>query len=564
MIRLAPAARTVGPEPYSDIVNSAVLLDGAVVTRCRRRVHLEHDPAVHGESRAGLDVAVQRRIADARAHRRAVADRLAEYHLADWAEVPAELDIEQRGSLTLELLRQGTPLVWGGVLPADTPAGRRGGVELLVRHRGGYLPVLVVRHKVTDPGCGARTSPLAQPRLARAHTDPDRKVRPQSRDQLRLAHAVRLLQAAGLAARGRATGGVIGLDADVVVWHNLEAPNWPGGHTAMSEYDTRFADRLAIAQAAATEAQPLAQPSRVTECRSCPWWLTCGPALRASRDVSMVLRGEDAVALRAVGVSTVDALAALDPAGEPPAPMAGTSVRDAVWLARAWQRDLTLVRRNQRIVMPRADVEVDVDMESFDEAGAYLWGCLLSGAEVGLPHGYQAFATWEPVPTPDEARSFAEFWRWLSDVRCRAAERGHNFAAYCYNEQAENRWMLSSAARFAGAPGIPATVEVQEFIASDQWVDLYQVVGAEFLCPLGKGLKTIAPAAGFAWHDPEASGENSMRWYSDAVGLNGGEPDLTQRARLLTYNADDVRATRALREWMSSEQVNDVPYAGDL
>jgi len=222
------------------------------------------------------------------------------------------------------------------------------------------------------------------------------------------------------------------------------------------------------------------------------------------------------------------------------------------------------VRRNRQIVVPRADVEVDVDMESFDEAGAYLWGCLLSGSDIGLPRDYYAFATWEPVPTPDEARSFAAFWQWLTDVRRRAAARGLSFSAYCYNEQAENRWMLSSAGRFAGVPGIPSVAEVQKFIADEQWVDLYAVVGAEFLCAHGKGLKTIAPAAGFSWHDPEASGENSMRWYSDAVGLGGGEPDLAQRGRLLTYNADDVRATHALRLWMSSEQVNDVPYAGDL
>ena len=55
-----------------------------------------------------------------------------------------------------------------------------------------------------------------------------------------------------------------------------------------------------------------------------------------------------------------------------------------------------------------------------------------------------------------------------------------------------------------------------------------------------------------------------MRWYADAVGLGGGEPDPAQRERLLTYNADDVRATHALRLWMSSEQVYEVPYAGDL
>jgi predicted RecB family nuclease len=539
-----------------------VLLDAAVVTRCRRRVHLEHDPAAAAVPRAALDATAARRIADAAAHRRSVADRLAGYHTADWAEVSPGLPTEQRCAATLALLIGGAPFVWGGLLLADPENGRRGGVELLVRHRGGYLPVIVVRHKVTDPGAGARTSSLAQPTLA--SMDPTRKVRPQSRDQLRLAHAVRLLQAAGLTASGRPTGGVIGLEADVVVWHDLDTPTWPGGRTAMAEYDARFTDRLAVARAAVTEAEPLAQPSRITECRSCPWWPLCGPALRESRDVSMVLRGEDAVALRAAGLSTVDELAALNPADDPPVPMAGMPFRDAVLLARAWQRDLTLVRRNRRIAVPRADVEVDVDMESFDESGAYLWGCLLSGSDIGMPGGYRAFATWEPVPTLDEARSFAEFWIWLTDVRCRAAARGLSFSAYCYNEQAENRWMLRSAQRFAGAPGIPTVAEVQEFITCGHWVDLYGVVSAEFLCAHGKGLKTIAPAAGFSWHDPEASGENSMRWYSDAVGLDGAPPDLTQRARLLTYNADDVHATRALRLWMSSEQINDVPYAADL
>ncbi|MGB6165517.1 MAG: TM0106 family RecB-like putative nuclease [Pseudonocardiaceae bacterium] len=545
-------------------MNSAVLLDATVVTRCRRRVHLEHDLAAADAPRAALDASTQRRIADAAAHRRLVADRLADLHRADWAEVSPDLPAEQRRSATLALLSKGTPFVWGGLLPTDPSGGRRGGTELLVRHRGGYLPVIVVRHKVTDPGSGARTSPLTSPLLAAARTDPKRKVRPQARDQMRLAHAVRLLQTAGLAARGRATGGVIGLEADVVLWYDLDAPTWSGGHTAMVEYDTRFADRLAVARAAAAGAQPLAQPSRVTECRSCPWWPICGPALRAARDVSMVLRGEDTVALRAAGVATVDALAALDPVGYPPTPMAGMSFRDAVWLARAWQRDLTLVRRHRRVTVPRADVEVDVDMESFDEAGAYLWGCLLSGIDIGMPRGYHAFATWEPVPTPDEARSFAAFWSWLTEVRARAAERGLSVSAYCYNEQAENRWMFSSAERFAGAPGIPTSAAVQEFITCGQWVDMYAVVSAEFLCARGKGLKTIAPAAGFSWHDPEASGENSMRWYADAVGRSGAEPDLAQRARLLTYNADDVRATHALRLWMSSDRVNEVPYAGDL
>nr|MDQ2708933.1 TM0106 family RecB-like putative nuclease [Actinomycetota bacterium] len=233
-------------------------------------------------------------------------------------------------------------------------------------------------------------------------------------------------------------------------------------------------------------------------------------------------------------------------------------------LARAWLRGLALARRVERVEVPRADVELDVDMESFGESGAYLWGALLSGVDVGYPPGYHAFATWEPLPTDDEARSFAEFWGWLAELRRRCARRGHSFAAYCYNEQAENRWLLASADRFVGRPGVPARAEVLEFIGSAQWVDMFAVVSRSFLCAQGKGLKRIAPVAGFAWADPQASGENSMRWYRDAVGLDGAPPDAAQRERLLRYNADDVHATQALRKWMCSPALAEIPLATDL
>jgi hypothetical protein len=440
--------------------------------------------------------------------------------------------------------------------PGVPRGARRGGAELLVRlPGGGYVPVIVVRHRVTDPGGGALTAPLPETDPAQAAPDPARKPRTQARDLLRLAHLHRMLEAAGWAPPpgepfGR-YGGVIGLDADVVVWHDLAAEHWPGDRSTLEEYDARFADRIAVATAAATGRPALARPSRIMECRRCPWWPTCEVELE-----------------RAAGITSVARLAVLDPAAEPPAPLAGAPFPDLVALARAWQRGLAVVRRVPEVPVLRADVEVDVDMESFGESGAYLWGALLTRPGATMPgdepEGYRAFATWEPVPTVDEARSFAAFWTWLTGVRDHAAATGRTFAAYCYNEQAENRWLLASARRFAGRPGIPELADVEAFIADDRWVDLFAVVGEWFLCAQGKGLKRIAPAAGFAWRDPEASGENSMRWYRDAVGMDGVEPDHLQRRRLLEYNADDVAATHALREWMTLRVVKEVPLAGDL
>lgn len=559
-----------GSRTYPASVDSEVLLDGGVVTRCRRRVHLENDPAMRDAPTAPPDPGVEQRIADATEYRRYLADRLGRVFGSDWTEIPRDATASSRERATLAAMRAGAPYVSGAQLPCDTVGGRRGAVDLLVRSGGGYVPILVVRHKITDPGHGARTSPLTDLLPESARADPLRKVRAQSRDQLRLAHYVRLLQACGMNASGRVVAGVIGADADVVLWHDLEAPSWSGGRSVLGEYDDRFADRLAVAGAAVSGAEPLARASRISDCKGCPWWPVCERDLHESRDVSLVVRGEDAVLLRRAGISTVDALAELGPDAAEALPLAATRTADAVLLAKAWLRELPLVRRVAHLDVPRGDVEVDVDMESYADSGAYLWGSWLSqtttGADTGIdePEGYRAFASWDPLPSDDEARSFAEFWSWFTSVRHRAHERGLTFRAYCYNELAENRWMLASAERFAGKPGIPTVEQVREFIDSDEWVDLFAVVRDQFLCPKGKGLKVIAPNAGFAWRDAEAGGENSMRWYRDAVGLDGAAPDELQRRRLLQYNEDDVRATLAIRRWMTADAGSQVPYAEDL
>jgi predicted RecB family nuclease len=542
---------------------TSVLLDSGVVNRCRRRVHLEHDPAMVDAPKAPPDPTGEQRKADAAAHRRSIADEIAGLVGPGWTEISRDARSGDREQLTRDAMAESARFIWAPQLPRDEAGGRRGHIDLLVLTETGYVPVLVVRHKVSDPGQGAQTTPLSTPWPSARQTDERRRVRPQPRDVLRLAHAYRLLQACGRAAEGPATAGVIGLDGDAVIWHDLEAPTWPGGRTALEEYDARFADRVAIAMAAATGGEPLAQPSRIVECRTCPWWPVCGVELERTRDVSLVVRGEEAATLRAAGVRTVDDLAVADPDDES-LPQTGMPMADAVGLAKAWLANLTVVRRVPTLDVPRAEVEVDVDMESFGDSGAYLWGALLTGVDIGERQGYHAFATWEPLPTDDEARSFATFWEWLMVVRLRARARGLSFRAYCYNELAENRWLLSSAKRFAGKPGIPTTEQVQAFITSDAWFDLFGSVRDNFLCSRGKGLKTIAPVAGFHWRDPDASGENSMRWYRDAVGMDNGARNEAQRIRLLEYNEDDVRATHALRGWMSSPSVYEVPYVGDL
>ncbi len=202
-----------------------------------------------------------------------------------------------------------------------------------------------------------------------------------------------------------------------------------------------------------------------------------------------------------------------------------------------------------QVVVPRADIEVDVDMESVNE-GCYLWGTLLNIRCAAGPESttFAPFASWEPDIGVGELEAFLGFWEWFSDLRREAVRRGVSFRAYCYSQGAENGQLRRLAAR-CGVARIEK--EVEDFIKSDQWVDLLPIVKDQLITGFASmGLKTVAPLAGFSWRDVDVGGDLAMVRYVEAT--SGSDPSLRGAARqwILDYNEDDVRATAALREWL--------------
>jgi predicted RecB family nuclease len=196
----------------------------------------------------------------------------------------------------------------------------------------------------------------------------------------------------------------------------------------------------------------------------------------------------------------------------------------------------------------RADVEIDIDMESYDHA-TYLWGAYvtLNTPVDDVAEGYQTFVTFSGLDDAAEAEIFSELWTWLSELRTRVRARGRSFRAYCFWRTAEESQMRRAIA--IGGHAMPTGRELDRFFSSDEWVDLHELVKEQLLTDGRLGLKVLATRAGFRWRDEDPSGEASIGWYEEAVG---GDPVLAQRARtrLLAYNEDDVLATRALRRWL--------------
>jgi predicted RecB family nuclease len=501
------------------------------LTGCRHRLTLETRAATVPDASAAL------RVEAAQTFRDSVRDRLVGSD--GFVVIEQGTDALAR---TAAAVAARAPRIWGAVLP--TAEGRRGHAELLVRVGAGYVPVIVVNHKVADSGRGAVLTAADRWDPGPAETV---KPRVHRADQMRLAHLTRMLQAAGWSATpgdAGAVGGSLGVDdPDRIVVHDVES--------LLPGYDERLADRLAVVRG-----EVVTEPNRVAECRRCPWWSGCEPQLAARRDLSLVTDPGTVAVLRAAGIGTVDELA--DYRGPAPAELT-VPLRELRAVAAAWRQGSRLVRRRKEVRVRRADIEVDVDMESYQELGAYLWGTWtrVDGEQLG----YRPFVTWDPLPTTDESRSFAGFWAYLMDHRAQAHAAGATFAAYCYSQQAENKWLLASADRFAGRPGIPTRAAVTEFITSPEWVDMFVEVGRAFITLDGRSLKKVAPQAGFGWRDPEAGGEASMLWYRVAVGMDPGSAAdrVGQRNRLLEYNEDDVRATAALRDWMSGPEMDLLP-----
>jgi predicted RecB family nuclease len=209
------------------------------------------------------------------------------------------------------------------------------------------------------------------------------------------------------------------------------------------------------------------------------------------------------------------------------------------------------------IVVPRADVEVDIDMENIED-GVYLWGNLVTDRanEVETPK-YVPFVTWEPMTTEVEAENSLAFWRWLMDLRSATHANGLTFAAYCYNAPAENTYLRRL--------GLSAELEeeIEAFIASDEWVDILRVFDSQLITGGSSGLKVTAPLAGFSWPVDDPGGGESMVMHDVAVAGATESERGAARTWLLSYNEADVSATLALREWMTRESAT-IPAIADF
>lgn len=290
------------------------------------------------------------------------------------------------------------------------------------------------------------------------------------------------------------------------------------------------------------------------ECTRCEWWETCRPQLH-DHDLSLridksPLDIREITVLRRLGINTIDDLAAVDLDELMPRYLPQVQHRPGadrrLELAARRSRLLASGRVLERItagpiLVPRADLEVDFDIENSSDDRVYLWGFLVTDTATGHRR-YHQFSSFTDLDDASEVALAVEAMSWLAGL---AADH-RSVRVYHYSS-----YEVIRLARLAEATGDPVLVRARDW-ARTHFVDLFSVVREHWFGAHGLGLKVVAhDGAGFSWRDDDPGGLNSQAWFDEAVHGEDRADREASRTRVLEYNEDDVRATAALREWLA-------------
>lgn len=437
---------------------------------------------------------------------------------------------------------------------------------------------------------------------------------PQKSDALQLAHYHRMLEALGYAGEplggiiGR-EGIIVWHHLDAKLYRHPEL----GKISALDWYDHEFAQRVAIAEAA-LRGEALVGPEWKSECASCIHRTTCHDELKIDLDHITLLPGvtpDRAKVHYKRGVTTVGALARLDYRTavlvdqgidvaaayqaatdvDPTTPVAAlTNESDALVLAssgvvtaadalsldprtaaysgqKPWHLaesidqarvakigKVHLARGVDFVKLERTAIEEDVDIE---DAGGYVYligvktsGRKRVGEDTKARAEYHAFVNWDQTPE-GEARVFSEFWAHVQGMSMYAKANKYGYRLYHYSKHEPSTFRTLSV-RHAGRPGVPTLEQVDAFFAKKDVIDLYPVMSTQLIWPTeSSSLKELAKWVRFSWRDSDPGGGNSLAWYAEAVSNPDEKVREEHRNRILDYNADDVSAQVALRDWLS-------------
>lgn len=560
-----------GVESIVTDASAPVVLDGYAAKQCPVRIHNNFSPLVLTLKEVRSEE--QQAVIDAgNAFEAEIFAGLLKIHPTA-VLVDGELRREEAIATTIAAAASGAPLVLGGWLPDDSAGGRSGKPDILIKVDGGYLPADVKHHKTLEAAKrkAIPVSSLANPGIlieAARSTTSDYYYN----DCLQLAHYTRMLQACGLHPGDESLiGAILGkslvslADGDperVFVWYDLAKPvrytfsrsRGKVRRSLLDCYDHEHDFRVQVATTArritgsGDDPEPLVVPIGYKDCPGCPYEHWCAEQMGPDDASVAITRGRldtrEWRTLRRMGFRTVDALADLEP--EDPAffdeyypEVTHLSRTQALKRLRGAVQQAQLIRggiyfepkTDALIVVPRADIEIDFDIEWDNSNRIYQWGLRVREGQVEQTARYEPVVSFDDLDDDSELALAEQAAERIMQLRAEAETAGKTVAVYHWHHVE-----VSNTQKFdcvtAALDGIS--------------LDLLSWFARTFRVQGSAGIKTIAQLFEFNWAVDDPGGRLSMLKIDVA---RAGGPDAAEAKQwCLSYNESDVAAQAVIRD----------------
>lgn len=401
-----------------------------------------------------------------------------------------------------------------------------------------------------------------------------RKGRLPEKDAYQLAHYYRHMQQLNLAG-DIAWAGIIGTDSSKIVWADLNELMLGQKHAAtniLDAYDADAADAVKVIKKSIERNKDLSKPPvtiarRISGdfgCPVCEFKLVCKQELEEFDEGfghATLLANVTANHAREVldGAESIRELTTIEASSNP---KRAAKIRAQVWLSEIPQ----LIHPEEKFVIPAFDIEIDIDLENSQEAvheadidesigrdAVYLYGYGIHERYKNPDWKTAKFAYFDDYSDTDEAeyQVLSQMWNLLVAQVKLAEQQGKSIGIFHYSHH-EKQWWQKFAKNHSAREGVPTLVDVESFI-DKYFVDLLPLARKVALPVTGYSIKTLAPLAGFNWRVDDAGGGNSIVYFQQASSPTSSDQEKSAAiAWLRSYNADDVRATFAVRAYLRS------------
>ena len=395
-------------------------------------------------------------------------------------------------------------------------------------------------------------------------------------DLHQLAHYTRHFQSLGIDGDDLWVG-IIGRDLERCVWARIGDVVIGQGEAQesfLSEHDQQFAAAKEVVKLSEIENSDLSKKAGVIPvnssgkmgCTACKYKLTCLKEMEAFDNghghVTLLARVTPlVVAKNFPQIKSINDLIIQTPLNDA---MVTAQIRARVKKSNVPE----LLDPSTPLLIPEADIEIDIDLENSMEAlreldidepigedRLYLYGFGIHDRTISKDWQTAVIDTYSNYSNTEdgEFEVMSKMWNKMQQEISKAEKSGRTIKIFHYSPH-EFTWWKKFANRFVGRKGVPTLNEVEEFKIK-YLVDLYPIAQKFAFPAKSYSIKDLAPLAKFEWSVSMAGGANSLFKYKTAI-----DEKLDQSLRneainwLDAYNCDDVRATFAVRNYMRTLQ----------